>query len=198
VYSRIKATTGFQSQGFEHDELVKLFKSVLKGAEKFFEFTQKRLRSAKDIFTNGGHVTISYKDQKFRMFYDNRREVIEPEGFIGYDLSNTLLDTKPLVNIIQAQKRRFISKFPYTYSYNKLSSSRLSTKYRSYLEVGVRNFIKGCVSKESYFGLRGDEFKSYKELMSFIYDFESTKGIKLSKVKISEQSISNLKNRRLI
>lgn len=34
--------------------------------------------------------------------------------------------------------------------------------------------------------------------MSFIYDFESTKGIKFTKVKISEQSISNLKNRRLI
>jgi hypothetical protein len=198
VCSKIKATTGFQSKGFEHCELVKLFKSVLKGSEKFFEFTQQRLRSAKDIYTKGGHVTISYKDQKFRMYYDNRREVIEPEEFVGYDLSNTLLDTRPLLNIIQAQKRRFISKFPFTYSFNKQSSSRLSTKYRSYLEVGVRNFIKGFTAVEPYFGLRGDEFKSYRELMSFIYDFESTKGIKLSNVKLSEQSISNLKNRRLI
>jgi hypothetical protein len=132
------------------------------------------------------------------MYYDNRRQIIEPEGFKGHDLRNILLDSKPLINIFQAQKRRFQSKFPFTLAYNKNSSSRVGSVYNSFLEVGVRNFIKGCVSKVPYFGLRGDEFKCYKELMTFIYDFGSTKGIKLTDVKISEQSISNLKHRRLI
>jgi hypothetical protein len=177
---------------------VKLFKEVLKGSEKFFEFTQKRLRSAKDIFSKGGHVTAVYKDQKFRMLYDNRRQIIEPKGFTGNDLSNCLLDSKPLLNFVQAKKRRFLSKFPFTFSYNRQSSSMVGSKYKSYIEIGIRNFIKGYVAKERYFGLRGDEFKTYRELKAFIYDFESTKAVKLSNIKISEQSISNLKHRRLI
>lgn len=198
IGSTIKATTGFQAKEYAQEELVKLFKDVLKGSEKFFEFTHKSLRGAKDIFCKGGHVTAIFKDQKFRMYYDNRRQIVEPEGFKGKDLSSILLDSKPLDNIYLAKKRRFQSKFPFTFSYNKNSSGRVGSKYKSYLEISVRNFIKGFTAKESYFGLRGDEFKSYRELMSFIYDFESAKGIKLSNIKISEQSISNLKHRRLI
>lgn len=53
-----------------------------------------------------------------------------------------------------------------------------------------KEFYEGYLAKEPYFGLRGDDFKSVKELMSFIYGFEFLKNIKLSK-----QSISNLKNR---
>ena len=199
IESKIKATTGFQSKEYEHSELVKLFKNVLKGPEKFFEFTHKRLRSAKDIFNKGGHVTAIFKDQKFRMFYDNRRQIIEPKGFKGHDLSNILLDSAPLLNAVQAQKQRFLSRFPFTLSFNKQSSFRVGSVYKSYLEIGIRNFIKGFVCKEPCFGLRGDEFKSYSELMFFIFDFESVKNIKFPKsIKISEQSISNLKHRRLI
>ena len=63
--------------------------------------------------------------------------------------------------------------------------------YKSYLEIGVRNFIKGFVSKQPFFGLKGDEFKFYREIVSFIYEFDSTK-----ECRISKQSISNLKNKK--
>jgi hypothetical protein len=63
--------------------------------------------------------------------------------------------------------------------------------YKSYLEIGVRNFIKGFVSKQPFFGLKGDEFKFYREIVSFIYEFDSTK-----ECRISKQSISNLKKQK--
>ena len=53
------------------------------------------------------------------MFHDNRRQIIEPENFKGCDLSDTLLDSKPLLNRIQENKQRFISKFPFTIDFNK-------------------------------------------------------------------------------
>jgi hypothetical protein len=126
VESKIKAATGFQAYEYEHAELVTLFKDVLKSSEKYFEFTQKRLRSAKDILKKGGHVIPSFKDPKFRMYHDNRRQIIEPENFKGHDLSNDLLDSKPFLNKDQASRFRFISKFPYSIAYNKLNSVRVA------------------------------------------------------------------------
>jgi len=168
--------------------VVSLFKEVLKSNVKHLEFTQKRLRGAKDIFKNGGHVTPVYKDQVFRMFHDNRRQVIEPSEFKGCDLSVVLFDSKPLVNVDAAKKLRYLSKFPYTSSYNKNDSNRKGYTYKSYLEIGVRNFIKGYVSSEQVFGLKGDEFKTYNDWIFFIYDFKSSKGVRLS-LRISKQSI---------
>jgi hypothetical protein len=52
----------------------------------------------------------------------------------------------------------------------------------------VRNFIKGYVSSEQVFGLKGDEFKTYNDWIFFIYDFKSSKGVRLS-LRISKQSI---------
>jgi len=65
------------------------------------------------------HVTSVFKDQKFRMFHDNRRQIIEPDNFKGCDLSDTVLDSKPFLNRIQENKQRFISKFPFTIDCNK-------------------------------------------------------------------------------
>ena len=48
------ATTGFQRNGFDKEELITLFKNTLKSKDKFFKFTKKTLRSAKDIFVKGG------------------------------------------------------------------------------------------------------------------------------------------------
>jgi hypothetical protein len=85
------------------------------------------------------------------MFRDNRRQIIEPEGFKGLDLSEKLLDSKPLLNKNQASKLRFLSKFPYTPAYNKNNSFRVGSAYKSNIEVEVRNFIK-VPSKTTLFG----------------------------------------------
>lgn len=189
------AATGFQIKGYEKSELITLFKNTLKAPSKLFEFTLSSLRSSKYIFNKGGNVTEVLKDKTFRLFYDNRR-IIEPTDFNyakNHDISNILLDNEPLNNINQCKTFRFLSKFPISLPYNKNNANRSTTLYRSKLELGLRNFIKAYYSKNEKLGLRGNEFKHIKDIISFISGNRSTNDIK-----ISISSVSKLKNRRLI
>jgi hypothetical protein len=151
------------------------------------------LRSAKDIYDKGGNVVMQSKDQVFRLFFDNRRKILEPLGFEDFNLSNRLLDSFPLYDIDSCRTRRFISKFPITIPFNKNNTNRAKTPYKTKLEIGVRNFIKAYYSLNEKFGLQGNEFRYSKDLITFITAHYPTKGIK-----ISIKSISNLKKRRLI
>jgi hypothetical protein len=193
----IKATTGFQSQDYTNDEMVSIFKSALKREVKQFEYTQSRIRGAKDIFNKGGHVTNTYRDQKIRVIYDNRRSIIEPTEteYNDFDMSSRLYDSNPHSNTVVCSHNRFISKFAFKTPYLKSNPVRASAKtgYRSYSEVGVRNFIKGYLSSPPCFGLKGNEFKYYSDLISFVYCHYKT-----NEVKLSRQSISNLRSRQLI
>jgi len=128
------------------------------------------------------------------LHYDNRRAKIEPKGFSGFDLSDILLDSKPLPTISASSKNRFISKIAYKLHFLKITPLRSSSKSvcKSYLEVGVRKFIKGYFSEEPFF-LKGTEFKRYNDLISFIKGFDLAKDVKISK-----QSVSQLKRRKLI
>ena len=188
------AATGFQRQGYDKNELVSRFKDVLKSPNKFFEFTRKSLRGAKDIFNKGGHVTTVLKEQLFRMIHDSRREIIEPSCFskTHYNLSEVLLDSKPLRDINHCRTMRFISKFPLTIPFNKNNTNRAKTLYKTNIEVGVRNFIKAYYSMNERFGLNGNEFRFASNLIDFIKGFEPAKN-----VKVSRNSISKLKNRNL-
>ena len=191
----IKATTGFQSFGYSTSEMVDVFKSTLAEKNKMFEYTQKSVRSAKDVFNRGGHVTVVYKDQKFRLIYDNRRVMIEPKGFDGFDMSDKLFDSNPHQDITGCANARFLSKFYNNTPFLKTTPVKSYAKavYKSGLDVGVRCFIKGYLAKTPCFGLRGDEFQSYVDLINFILGFDQAKG-----VKISRQSISNLKRKQTI
>jgi len=196
IQSKISASTGFQRGDYTKEELVTQFKQTLKSPTKFFEFTKQSLRGAKDIFEKGGHVVEIKMDQTFRMFHDGRRTIIEPEYIKRskkfFDLSKILLDSEPLKDLNHCKTLRFLSKFPITLPYNKHNTNRSKTKYRTRLEVGVRNFIKAFYSSNEKFGLRGNEFKLTKNLISFIYGHTPAKDIK-----ISLSSISHLKNRKL-
>jgi hypothetical protein len=191
----IKATTGFQSGGYSNEELIGIFKGVLASDEKSFEYTQHRLRSAKDIVKSGGHVTSIHRDQNVRLLYDNRRIIIEPPKFDGFDMSNKLFDSKPYRTTSECSRQRFISRFAFNMPYLQSSSIRVHRRsvYRNYLEIGVRNFLKGYLSEHPFFDLTGTEFKNSRELMDFIYGFDLTKSVRLSK-----QSISHLKHRKII
>lgn len=186
------AATGFQRTGYLKSELVTMFKDILASSGKFLEFTRKSLRGAKDVFTSG-HVTTVEKEQTFRMFYDNRREIIEPKGFSGFDLSKILLDSKPLQNINQCKTLRFLSKFPITTPFNKNNTNRASTAYKSGLDIGVRNFIKAYYSQNNLFGFNGTEFKNVKDMITFISGHHPAKSMKMSL-----HSISKLRNRKLV
>jgi hypothetical protein len=54
-----------------------MFKKVLASDLTEIEYTHFSLRSGKDIFVKGGSVVQKYKDQKIRLLYANRREIIE-------------------------------------------------------------------------------------------------------------------------
>lgn len=193
INSKIIAMTGFQSQGYTREELVTVLKQTLASKDKEFEYTQSSLRTAKDIYKKGGHVTQKIRDQKFRVLYDNRRCIVEPKHYQGWDMSNQIFDSKPLQNSLVCSKIRFLSKLAITIPYLKTMSNTKKTKYKSFIEVGVRNFVKGYLAEKPCFGLRGDEFKRYNDLISFIHGFSLTKDVKLSK-----QSISSLKQGKLI
>jgi hypothetical protein len=119
---------------------------------------------------------------------------VQSQAKVGYnDHGNILLDSNPMKNINQCKTFRFLSKFQITIPFNKNNANRAVTSYKTNIELGVRNIIKAYYSKNESFGLRRDEFKYVKDLISFIYDAKSTKGIK-----ISTTSVSKLKNRKLI
>lgn len=192
---RIKATTGFQVSGYDNTELVTIFKNTLKAEVKEFEYTQSRIRSAKDIFNNGGQVTNIYKDQRVRLIHDNRRSMISQEGDDVFDMSNQIVDSQALTDVSECLKRRFMSKYAFQTPYLKNQSSRVVVKsvYRNFIEIGVRNFIKGYLADDPLFGLKGIEFNNYESIILFIKGFDLTKSVKISK-----SSISQLKSRPVI
>ena len=174
--------------------MVESFKTILKKKDKSFEFTLATVRSAKDIYKKGGHVTSICRDQKLRLQFDNRRVVQEPKKFEGFDMSQNLFDTLPHKNIVDCSKKRFLSKFIYTRPYLKsITSGTTKAKYKSKIEVGVRNFVRGYLAKDPLFGLKGNEFKFYRDIINFIIGCDHTK-----EVKISKQTISYLKNKQIL
>ena len=82
----ILAATGFQARGRRRSEIYSSFKEVMSG-KKELEFVQTSLVGAKELSERGGHVTMNYRDQSYRIVYDNKRQVIESES--------KLLETSP-------------------------------------------------------------------------------------------------------
>lgn len=52
--------------------MLEILIETFQSESKTIEYIQSRLRSATDIFQKGGHVTMVYKDQQFRMHYDKK------------------------------------------------------------------------------------------------------------------------------
>lgn len=75
--------------------------------------------------------------------------------------------------------------------YNKATSGESGLKYKSREELAPRNFLKGYLSDPPLYGLRGNEFKNYTELIEFLKGYSS-------RLKVSKSSISKLRNRRMV
>jgi len=188
IESKIVATTGFQRLIYNKPDLLDLFIETINSEDKRIEYVQSRLRSASDIYRKGGHVTMVYKDQIFRMHYDNRRLIVEPDDFKS--INDGLLNSLPLQDIDHAKNLRFISKLNKTKLYNKQTSAGSSNNYSNFEDLAIRNFIKGLVAVPPLFNLDRSELDTYGKIIDFIKAYKPT-------VKISEQSISNLKNRQI-
>jgi len=187
----IKAATGFQSKRYTLEELDFIFKEGLKSEYKSLEFVNQSLRSALDIYKDGGNLTPILKDKKFRLHYDNKRLIILPEELENtIDFSDILLDSKPVSNSEYSRILRFLSKFHKQSQYNKQTSTSMGNVYRSYVELAVRNFVKGLLSSPQKYNLNA-EVISYSEIIDFVKGFDD-------KIKISKHSISKLKNRETV
>lgn len=87
VGSNLRATTGFQNYAHSQEYLIELFSKTLdfnnnNNNSKDLEYVQTSLRSAVDILKTGGHVTRKYKDQRFSLVFDNRREILDDELYL--------------------------------------------------------------------------------------------------------------------
>ena len=236
IKSKLKATTGFQSYNYTQDELNKIFSDLLKvnNKNKSLEYLQTSLRSPIDIVKIGGHVTKKYRDQKFSLLYDNRREIIEavPEtktknimndnniNLISFEKNYTksnkenelisnydndvddvsipnndnefvLFDSKPLKDSKTCFNLRSISNRFRCNEYNRRTSSGGNKKYKNYSDIGIRNFIKGLLSKPSMYPDISINLNKYEKIIDFVKNFDP-------KYKITKSSLSNLKNRKLI
>jgi len=97
----IKALTGYQRSEPIELTIEKVHKSF--NTTKTLPFIQTSLRSAKDIFLEGGHSTMKYSDRIFNLKFDNRREITHQE--------NNYFHTKPFVHMQNSMQARLIASF---------------------------------------------------------------------------------------
>ena len=195
--SRIIATTGFQSRIYpSKQDLIELFLQTIKSEHKTIEYIQSRLRSATDIFKKGGHVTMQYRDQMFRMHFDNRR-VLLWETTIPANCE-MLLDSRPLANITEGENLRFISSMYKKKLYGKYTSmDNKANKYTDTEEIAVRNFLKGLLTTPPMFNLKEDVFYTRREIIDFIQQYNPKyKYTEIQLAKYKRRGISLLKTHK--
>lgn len=188
IESKIIATTGLQHRVYRSkQEMVRSFVEIVKSEDKTIEFVQSRLRSASDIYKKGGNVTMVYRDQLFRMHYDNRR-LLEWETTIPATIEK-LVDSKPLEDINQGKNLRYISQLSKRKLYGKyISSGKALNSYGSKVEIAVRNFLKGLLSTPPKFNLNRNDFFTYCSIVEFIKSFNS-------EIKITESELALMQHR---
>lgn len=236
--SKIKATTGFQTRGYTQEELIVTLTKTLQSENKELEYVQNSLRSAYDIYKDGGHVTMVYSDKIFRLLYDNKRIIVDNSSDFGYlnlisnnilskdeptsdsatqelidskdsatqelieskeatlDITSTLLDSRPARDITRCKNQRFLSKIGKLKIYNRetsLSNVQSRGKYKSKIELAIRNFVKGILSNPTMFNLGVNPFKNYAEILEYLNSYPNKGNLKMTK-----DSLSKLRNRKLI
>ena len=186
IESVIKATTGFQNTGVSTELMISTFAEKINSDDKQIEYILSTLRSGKDIFDKGGHTVMKYRDQTFRLTFDNRRKIKEILDEENKDqVQERLLDSEPLEDKKSCNYLRKISVITRS-SYDRSTHTLKNNGYKTNIETAVRNFVKGFLNEKPLFGLKSDDFKSYSEIQNFLKEYKPT-----SKLSISKQCISN-------
>lgn len=189
--SKISSTTGLQRQSLNktNEELELFFKDILNTREKKIHYLSQTLRSASTIYKKGGHVTMEYKDQSYSFKYDNKRKIIDDE----YPDAR-LRDSLPMRDIEEALFYRSLTKLGSKSTYQKNLPQNPSKKYKSYIELGIRNFVKALFSNE--LNLDSSVFRSYQEIIDFIDEFNINIENSRNKYRLTPNKLALLKRRR--
>lgn len=188
--STISASTGLQTKGLSLENLDYLFKNTMAGEDRIIEYIQTSLRSAKELYTHGGHVTKTYADRIVKLEYDNKRIIDLPDTLENTrDFSNILLDSSPALNKNSVDGLRYLNSVHKRSAYSKITSVPGNSKYRSYEDLAIRNFIKSILKDPPSHGL--ESFESYSDLIEFIREYKPS-------YKVSKSSLSNLKARKVV
>jgi hypothetical protein len=179
----IKSMTGLQTHGLTLPETWDLMSSA--GLGKTISFASTTLRSAIEIYKKGGHVSMSYRDQDFRVYYNNNR-IIEEPGIDGF------FNSRPVKSVEEALTQRRYSQITRGTAYQRNTSLRSNNKYSSNLEIGIRGFLKAVLSGEH--GLSLNSFTGYRDLIDFVHKFVFSSGYKLRRA-IDSSYVSQLKMR---
>lgn len=139
----IKALTGYQ----RNEPIERTIDIVNKSfnCSKQIPFIQKSLRSAKEIYQQGGHCTLKLSERNFNLKFDNRREISKKEG--------TYHTTKPYLEKTSSVLARKISGFGSArYSlYSPVSSTQC--KGDAYLTLTRRMLVRLLKNDSKMIGL---------------------------------------------
>lgn len=175
----LKAMTGFQSRGLGMAGLREQVALGFVSERKEVGFVQSSLRSSVEIYKRGGHMTAVYRDQVFRLLYDNRRRLLIPENVAKrdlvlegsrealeiIDLSETMLDSEPLPDRGDCKVLRFITKQAKGgESYNVETTRSKGSVYKTVGDLCVRQVVRGMYG--NYLGVDVGIYKGYKEFVS--------------------------------
>lgn len=169
----VKATTGFQSFNYTRESLYKEFSEVLQGKGEML-YIQSSLRSAKSLYESGGHLSMEYKDQSFRLVSDARRQIKPVEG-------HRIFDSEPWAKAKLCKEIRGVVKLVKSGTYNKYLSKSKGSAYKRPVELGVRAFVRWVLQQ----GLQDNGFKNYNALVDFVKGCKGCKNVRLSKSSIS-------------
>lgn len=185
--SGLSAATGFQTRHYNREFLIEELGNIINNkSDKSIEYVQSGLRSATDILRYDGHVLMKYSDKKYSLEYDNKRRIVDKNPLMN------LYDSVPWNNIKEYSKIRILKETVNVPIYEGYSTTP-SKAYKSYLETGVRGFIKIYLNEPVRYGLPKDMFPTYKSLIDFIYEYKPAQ-----EVKLTPKRISDLKNRNTI
>lgn len=185
---KLIASTGFQRGLYNFEEINSLLREGLGQDVKEVVYINRRLRSALDVFKRGGHVTNEFKDQFFRLNYDNRREILfDVSANNEFNASEKLLDSKPVEDISVAELYRGLSKKSFVQKYQRTLNKKIyKSSYKNVLEITVRNFVRCLLSGKM--GLNKNVFENYLAICEFVNGYDPN-------LKMTPNIVAQLKRR---
>lgn len=185
----IIAATGYQHKGADREQLFNNFRDIITNDQesKVFNYVSQRLIGAVDVYRKDCNVMVVYSDRRYELSYDDKRSIIEN------NVENQFLDSKPWPTVEEYRYIRCMKNLVSKPVFHKNYICKSINSYTEHLETSVRGFISASVSDVRRFGVPVDQFKSYKEIIEFVYGYEPARSIN-----ITPSMISHLKHRKTI